>query len=169
MPPLSFSYAPVLGATAALCLALSACAAGPRPAPREPVRAAPLQPLPEPAALSLLDRLLLEQRQLPVEGWRVRLAERADFEVDLRLGESRFGIEWVSAGDRAIAGAVLPEPDPAGQLRVVSALEASEPALILVLDERSYRVAPDARESERGVERRLRRDVQDFIAYAVGQ
>ena len=176
MPPKLRLCAPALGAW---CLVLfSACASGPQPAaepaPRE------LRALSEPAALTLLDRLLLEHRQLPVEGWRVRLAERTDFEVDLRLGNSRFGIEWVSARDRALDGAALPQPDPGGQLRVVSAMaapprsaaavppmEASGPALILVLDDRSY--ARDARESawerERALEQRLRADVGDFIAY----
>jgi hypothetical protein len=163
-------HAPLVGATL-LCV-LSACATAPRPAPRDPAPRE-LHALAEPAALSLIDRLLIEQRQLPAFGWQVRLAERTDFEVDVRLGESRFGIEWVSAGDRALAGAVLPEPDPSGQLRVVSALERSEPALILVLDDRSYGVARDPRaslaESERTLEQRLRQDLHDFVAYAQSQ
>jgi hypothetical protein len=171
MPPHLRPRAPLVGAT--LLFALSACAAAPRPAPEDPARAVEPSALPEPAALSLIDRLLLEQRQMAAFGWRVRLAERTDFEVDVRLGESRFGIEWVSAGDRAAAGAVLPEPDPSGQLRVVSALEQSEPALILVLDDRSYRLAGDPRasraEGERVIEQRLRRDLHDFVVYAQSQ
>jgi hypothetical protein len=122
----------------------------------------------------LLDRLLLEQRQQPIEGWRVRLPERADFEVDLRLGDTRFGVEWVSPADRATLGASLPEPDPSGQLRVVRGEAASEPALILLLDDRSYRLAQrdaaePAGERERELEDRLRRDLHDFIDYAHSQ
>ena len=157
--------APALGA---LCLVVfSACASAPRAAPQQHSTRDFRAPS-EPVALSVLDRLLIEQRQLPVEGWRVRLDEGDDLEVDLRLGSSHFGIEWVSARDRQRGGAALPEPDPGGQLRVVSASEASGPVQILVLDARSY--ARDASESawqsERVLEQRLRADVQDFIAYA---
>jgi hypothetical protein len=170
MSPHLRSRAPLAGA--ALLFALCACASAPRPARRDPAPVE-LRALPERTALSLIDRLLVEQRQLPAFGWRVHLAEQADFEVDVRLGESRFGIEWVSAGDRAAVGEALPEPDPGGQLRVVRALEASEPALILVLDDRSYRMARDPHaslaQSERTLERRLRRDLHDFIAYARSQ
>jgi hypothetical protein len=152
-------------------LACGACASGPSAAPAEARPSAiPTHALPEPAALTLIDRLLVEQRQLPAFGWRVRLADQVDFEVDVRLGASRFGIEWVSARDRVAEGVELPEPDPHGQLRVVRAVEASEPALILVLDDRSYRVAGGAYEaraqSERALEHRLRRDLQDFVAFA---
>src|SRR5690348_6316189 len=125
MPLSPLRLAPRAGALL-LCW-LCACASAPRAAApeRAPASAEPSE-LPEPAALSLIDRLLLEQRQLPVEGWEVRLPEQRELEVDLRIGSSRFGVEWVSAGDRARDGKVLPAPDPSGQLRVVRAQDAHE-------------------------------------------
>lgn len=166
--------APAAGACA-LLFALGACASAPalsasRAASPQRIE---LRELPEPAALSLLDRLLLEQRQLPVAGWKVLLPARTDFEVDLRIGESRFGVEWVSPRDRELYGAALPEPDPGGQLRLLRAAAAGEQPLILLLDDRNYRLALGGRVSEeegaRELEQRLRRDLGDFLQYARGQ
>jgi hypothetical protein len=164
---------------------LIACASGPQAAqpPPEALEPANLRSLDEGQAIALLERLLLEEKLRPVPGWQIALPKRADFEVDLRLGDTGFGIEWVSAQDRSRYGSLLPAPGPGGQLRLLSGAEGEQkPALILVLDHESYRfVARDraptahlhARPPDdaqvRDVEQRLRRDLTDFLVYARSQ
>ena len=72
-----------------------------------------LQSLDETRALALIDELLLEAEQEPRnERWTVELAPRAGLDVDVRLGRSGFGIEWVSDKDRLAYGDRLPHPIP---------------------------------------------------------
>jgi hypothetical protein len=166
-----FALAPLV-----LVASLSACASGPRPAPAR-ARALPeLQSLDEARALRLIDELLVEAEQQPRnERWTVELEPRAGLDVDVRLGHSGFGIEWVSDQDRLAYGARLPAPDPEGQLRLLHADDGhGQPVLILLLDHESYRFAGDARAArelgdERDVRQRLRRDLQDFIDYTKTQ
>jgi hypothetical protein len=164
---------------------LLACASGPQPttpAP-QPEQRAPLRSLDEPEAIALIERLLREAKLRPVAGWQVALPERAAFEVDLRLGDTGFGIEWVSAQDRTRYGELLPAPGPGGQLRLLNGAEDARPKpLILVLDHESYRFAsrdrshtaqlhaasPDG-DDVRDLEQRLRRDLMDFLEYARSQ
>jgi hypothetical protein len=152
---------------------LMACASGPRPAPAARASIAPdLQSLDETRALALIDELLLEAEQEPLSrDWKVALPPRGGLDVDLRLGHSEFGIEWVSDQDRLAYGNRLPAPDPNGQLRLLRADDGhGQPVLILLLDHESYRFARDAEAArevgdERDVKQRLRRDLQDFIEY----
>jgi hypothetical protein len=167
--------------TAAL---LCACASAPAPAAVAATPSAGAAParrsLDETEALSLIDELLLEAKQRPVPGWHVALPTRGELDVDVRIGESDFGIEWVSALDRSRYGDALPAPAPAGQLRLLSAAEGGpgRTALILVLDHETYQLAasgtPTARAfappgEARELERRLRRDLTDFLDYARSQ
>jgi hypothetical protein len=168
-----------------IALLLVACASTPQPAPRapEPQTRAPLRSLDEPEAIALIERLLREAKLHPIAGWQVALPERAAFEVDLRLGDTGFGIEWVSAQDRTRYGELLPAPGPGGQLRLLSGAPDVRPKpLILVLDHESYRFAsragshsaklqaasPDDVQA-RDLEQRLRRDLMDFLEYARSQ
>lgn len=169
-----------------VCAALLlGCAAGPAPAPRapQPIARAPLRSLDEQEAIALIERLLREAKLHPIAGWQVDLPKRAEFEVDLRLGDTGFGIEWVSAQDRTRYGELLPSPGPGGQLRLLSAGQDARPqALILVLDHESYRLptrdgshtaqlhahSPDDAQV-RDLEQRLRRDLMDFLEYARSQ
>jgi hypothetical protein len=168
-----------------LAALLLACASGPRPTapPPEALEPAKLRSLEEGQAIALLERMLHEEKLRPVPGWQVALPKRTDFEVDLRLGDTGFGIEWVSAQDRNRYGSLLPAPGPGGQLRLLSGAEGEQkPALILVLDHESYRfverdAAPTAElrarspddAQVRDVEQRLRRDLTDFLEYARSQ
>lgn len=155
-------------------LLTSACASAP-PAPK--AKDAPGQArigfLDEREALAVIDELLLEARLEPVAGFEVDLPERRDFKVDVRLGKAAVGIEWISEQDRARYGRLLPAPDPGGQLRVLSGGDKNgQPALILLLDHESYafpRAPKGDASAERDAERKLRRDLRDFIEYAKTQ
>ena len=94
----------------------------------------------------------------------------------VRLGDTSFGIEWVSAEDRARYGALLPAPTPDGQLQLLTGAgnDAQVRPLILVLDHQSYRFASRRVQIEgihdlHEVEAQLRRDLTDFIEYARSQ
>jgi hypothetical protein len=134
-----------------------------------------LESLDERVATDLLDRLLREAKQEPVQGWVVTLADSREIDVDRRLGTSTFGIEWVSPQDRVRYGTALPAPDPGGQLRLVTGSgEAGAKALILLLDHESYRFGVSERALVPGepppvIARRLRRDLLDFLSYTAGQ
>ncbi len=170
-----FRVLPLLGA-----LLLTACAGTRIPHAAAPhARAIRERSLDETRALALIDELLLEARLEPTRGWQVRLpAEHSPLPVDLRVGDSEVGVEWISERDRARYGDLLPRPDPGGQLRVLAAADphAGHPrALVLVLDHESYRYSANARAAldgapdENDVEQRLRRDLKDFIDYAKTQ
>jgi hypothetical protein len=155
---------------------LGACASGPRPAPARGHAPPELQSLDETRALRLIDELLVEAEQQPrIEHWIVELEPHAGLDVDVRLGQSGFGIEWVSDQDRLAYGDRLPAPDPEGQLRLLRADDGhGQPVLILLLDDESYRFASDARAArelgdERDMKQRLRRDLQEFIDYTKTQ
>jgi hypothetical protein len=135
-----------------------------------------LHSLNENEAIALIDELLREAHWQPVPDWTVAVPPRAELEVDVRLGDSGFGIEWVSEEDRGRYGELLPYPDPAGQLRLLSGAEAdpNERVLILVLDHETYRFVPhpsfgDDALDHQDVEQQLRRDLTDFIEYARSQ
>ncbi len=132
-----------------------------------------LSALPESQAIALIDDCLAQARLTPKPGWAVQLPQHAgDLSVDIRVGVAPVGIEWVSQADREQYGRTLPPPDPSGQLRV---MQAKDGALILLLDQASYRFersGPQAWVASRDLdstEDRLKRDVQDFIAYVKSQ
>lgn len=174
----------------ALCAVLIACASAPSPPAARATHAAKdersgaiLHSIEEREAVALIEDLLREATLRPVQGWRVALPRRGAFEVDLRLGDTAFGVEWVSEQDRSRYGDVLPAPGPEGQLRLLTAPEGgARGAQILVLDHETYRVlASDGAsagrsragslrgEQTRELEQRLRRDLTDFIEYARSQ
>ena len=135
-----------------------------------------LRSLEENDAISLIDGLLREARWHPVPSWTVEVRPRAQLEVDVRLGDTSFGIEWVSAEDRARYGALLPAPTPDVQLQLLTGAgnDAHVRPLILVLEQQSYRFASRRVQIEgihdlHEVEAQLRRDLTDFIEYARSQ
>jgi hypothetical protein len=175
---------PTLPALLALSFSFAGCAASATSARPEtkPAPASALRSFGENEAVAIIDGLLRERHMRPVTGWTVTLPARTHFEVDLRLGDTDFGIEWVSAEDRTRDGDLLPAPDPSGQLRLLaSAAGAHQRALILVLDHETYRftdaqhaaLAPNLSGAEEydlhDAEQRLRRDLTDFVEYARSQ
>jgi hypothetical protein len=165
-------------AIAVVASLLCACAATQKPESTMASRsAAPRRSIDEADAVALIHELLLEARLDAKRGWQVSLPDHHGLRVDLRVGDSLVGVEWVSANDRARYGRDLPPPDPDGQLRVLSVSDPRDPrpALVLLLDATSYEYAADegaalrGAPDERDVEKRLHHDLLDFLAFADAQ
>ncbi len=153
-------------------LVLAACG-GPTVVP--PASPADLRSISEARAIELIGQTLGEASTRPSTGWTIDIGAERPLEVDLRLDNTRFGIEWVTPLDRDAYGDTIPQPDPSGQLRILPGVDNDANAQILVLDERMYRFDPDLERVEHGatgardVEGRIGRDVRDFIEYVRGQ
>jgi hypothetical protein len=151
-------------------LLLTACA-GTRETTREAA--------PEPQLLTEAQALLVIQETLARAGtrvehtWPVRVNDAAEILVDARLGNDPFAIEWVSDQDRSEHPAILPSTRPDGPLRIVEGKSPDAPlAQVLVLDAHAYGYEGNPTLVQRGApslsdaEERVRRDVQEFMAYA---
>jgi hypothetical protein len=158
----------------ALLLLVNACASAPRASAPTRADTPAMRSFDESEALELIDGWLAEERLRGLPGWHVELSGRDELDVDLRLGTSSFGVEWVSADDRRRHGGALPSPGPGGQLRLLRGGHDGS-ALILLLDHESYRYADrdgsDATEAVEGLdaERKLRQDLLDFLRYVKNQ
>jgi hypothetical protein len=134
-----------------------------------------LQSLTETRAIELIREVLGEVGLGYERSWPIRIGSGQALQVDVRLTETPFGIEWISPQDRVDHGAALPDPDPDGQLRIVPGGGPDGQAQVLVLDHRSYRYDPRRENVDRGapgfrdVESRVRRDLRDFLEYVRGQ
>lgn len=153
-------------------LALAAC--GSSPSPRVPSDTY-LRPLYEVQAFEVIRRTAIELGFTPEPKWSITLVGSTPLTVDFRLGETPFGIEWVSAEDRDAVGAALPNPDPHGQLRIVPGVGEDWQAQVLVVDHRVYQYDADPERVRRGapgqreVERKLEQDIRDYLEYVRSQ
>lgn len=133
-----------------------------------------LRAMSEADAIQIISDTLKEAGIQANSGWNVDIAADEPLHVDVRLNDTQFGIEWVSAQDRLDYGNAIPEPDPNGQLRILPGANDDSQAQILVLDFRTYRYDPDPEHVQNGAtsalqaESRLKRDVKDFIEYVRG-
>ena len=157
-----------------LVLSTSLLACGSVERPRGPTEA-DLRSISEAEAIDILAELLVEAGVTAAQSWRVNVGASEPFEVDLRLGQTSYGIEYVSPQDRADHGERIPRPDPNGQLRIMPGAGNDAQAQILVLEHSTYRYDPDRERVQRGsigpaeAEERLRRDLRDYLEYVRGQ
>ncbi|HEY6880279.1 MAG TPA: hypothetical protein VI299_19785, partial [Polyangiales bacterium] len=99
--------------------------------------------------------------------------EGAPLHAEVRFGDPPFAIEWATAEDRAHRK--LPPATPDSPLQIVSASDGSRPVQVLVLDEQAYAYEGNSLLVQRGAqgiedaERRVRRDVTDFVNYVRDQ
>ena len=155
-------------------LALLAGACGGVERPRGPTEA-DLRSIHEAEAVDILTELLSESGVAASIHWEVNVGAPEPFQVDLRLAQTSYGIEYVSPQDRHDHGERIPRPDPSGQLRIMPGAGDDAQAQILVLDHSTYRYDPDRERVQRGstgpaeAEERLRRDLRDFLEYVRGQ
>jgi hypothetical protein len=151
-------------------LLLASCGAG----VPSPTQAGAPEPrlLSETQALLAMREALTEAGALPESAATLAL-EGAPLRVDVRFGEPTFAIEWATADDRAHQD--LPPAGPGDPLRIVSASDGAQTIQVLVLDERVYGYEGNSLLVQRGApslddaERRVRRDVADFVEYVRDQ
>lgn len=133
-----------------------------------------LRSLTESRALVLVQETLVEQSLARGAAFDMNIGGASPFEVDVRIADTRFGIEWVSAQDRVNA-TELPEPPEGNQLQILPGRGDDSNVEVLLLDAARYRYDPDRDRVWEGsvsaseVEARLRRDVGDFLEYCRGQ
>ena len=142
--------------------------------PRGPTEA-DLRSISEAEAIDISSDLLGETGVSAAINWQVNVGAPEPFEVDLRLGQTTYGIEYVSPQDRRDHGERIPRPDPSGQLRIMPGAGNDAQVQILVLEHSTYRYDPDRERVQRGsvgpaeAEERLRRDLRDYLEYVRGQ
>ncbi|MFK7998075.1 MAG: hypothetical protein AB8H86_00710 [Polyangiales bacterium] len=157
-------HQPLRSAVLALSLAASSACGGAQTSTENTESG--VRSLQESRALEVIREAATDSGASVGEGFTAEVSD-GPIDVDLRLG-STFGVEWVSAQDRANSP-TLPEPPTGGQLRIIA-----EPggAQILILESSSYRYDSRRERVQAGatsaadVEARLRRDLRDFLVYA---
>ena len=159
---------------ALVALAIPGCGASSRSS--ETAAEAEERTLSETRALMLISDVLVENGIPRGPLWVVPVGHGQELEVDLRLAQSSFGIEWMSPQDRADLGDTIPGPAEGGQLRIVPGYgEGHENDQVLILEHSTYDFVNErehvqaGRAGARETEERLRRDVLDFIHYVQGQ
>ena len=163
-----------LVSTSLLVLCAAGVACGPPPHP-ERATDADLREITETQAGEIIAEVGRQSSVVISSGWRVNIGTTEPFEVDFRLGETAFGVEWVTPQDRADFGNHLPEPDPNGQLKIVPGRGADGAVQILVLEATTYRYDPDADRVQQGsfgmreAEGNIQRDVRDYFQYVRDQ
>lgn len=144
----------------------SGCAAPEAKAPTTPT-----QPLDEKRALAVITQAYRDAGAVAAAGRPVRLATGKSLRVDVGTEGRRYGVAYLTGSDQALLEqADLPPHTPGGDLPVVQGAGADVDAVILVLfaDDYQYddflgtgREAPGI-----AAERKLARDVRDFLAQA---
>lgn len=149
-----------------LALLAFACSS---PEPRAPN---PTRALDERRAIEIILAAFADERDRPVPGRMVHLAQGQELEVDVSSQGRKYGVAYVTANERAKLGAVLPPRDPSmgDALQLVSGLGDDTDARVLVLQDSSYlyddHVGEEHRETTVTAELKLRRDVRDFLVRA---
>ncbi len=149
-----------------LALVLASCGAPPPRAPN------PTRSLDERRAIEVIILAFREGRDHPVPGASVALTESKEIKVDVAARDRKYGVAYVTAGERLLLGAALAEKDPAmgDALQLVSGLGEDGDARVLVLRDSDYQYddhVGDAHEQPSvTAELKLRRDVHDFIVRA---
>ncbi len=154
-----------------LLLGYAACGG----ASRDTHEAANLRTLTENRAIEIITEVL-QEADIPLGStWMVSITHDTELDVDIRLSNSNFGIEWISPQDREDLGTAVPGPASGGQLRIVPGIGDDEAAQIFVLEHSSFEYANEREAVQAGVpgagdaEGRLRRDVRDFLDYVERQ
>ena len=139
------------------------------PAPKPPN---PTQPLDERRALAVIAQAYEEAGATAVSGRAIRLATGRSLYVDVGTDGRRFGVAYLTAVDQGALDAKtdLPPHSPGGDLPVVQGAGPDDGTVVLVLFAQDYQY-DDFRGTDRAAtgiaaERRLARDVRDFLAQA---
>lgn len=156
----------LLAAWPILVLALLGCVTP------EAKRPNPTQPLDERRALAVIVQAYKDAGAAAADGRPVRLASGHSLRVDVATEGRRYGVAYLTGADQALLDpkADLPPHMPEGDLPVVQGAGPDLDAVILVLFAEDYQyddfVGTGREASGIAAERRLARDVRDFLAQA---
>ncbi len=146
-----------------LCL-LHGCATEPAKSPH------PQRPLAESRAVELIARAVSDERLTPTTGRLVSLPRERALQVDVAVAGRQLAIAFVTAPERTALGSAIPAHD-VGSNALSLVRDPNHPdTRILILHDLGYMT--DEQEGEERevtsvmVERRLQRDVKDFLATA---
>ncbi len=132
----------------------------------------PTQPLDERRALAVIAQAYTGTGAVATDGRTIRLATGRSIRVDVGTEGRRYGVAYLTAADLAALDrkADLPPHLPGGDLPVVQGTGTDVDAVVLVLFAEDYPyddfVGTEREASGIAAERKLARDVRDFLAQA---
>jgi hypothetical protein len=132
----------------------------------------PTHPLDEQRALTVITQAYTEAGAAPIEGRAIRLATGHSLRVDVGTEGRRYGVAYLTTNDQALLDLKvdLPPHLPGGDLPVVQGAGPDTDAVILVLFADDYQyddfVGSGREAPSTAAERKLARDVRDFLAQA---
>jgi hypothetical protein len=159
-------YAAIVARGFLVLIAAAACGGAP------PRTANPTRPLDERRAIQIIIQAFRNERDRPVGGRKVEIQEGKELEIDVGASGHKYGVAYVTAGERQMLGDALPRPQPGMEdaLQLVRGTGEETEAKILVLHDTNYlyddQVGINHEETVLTAERKLSRDVQDFIVRA---
>jgi len=157
-------YRPALALVATL---VSLACSGPPPRTVNPTR-----PLDERRAIEVIIEAFRDEHDRAVPGGDLTLSDTQSLHVDVNGQDRKYGVAYVTAGERIALGTTLPPRDPAmgDALQLVSGLGADGDARVLVLQDYDYmfddHVSKAHEASSFTAELKLKRDVHDFLERA---
>lgn len=149
-----------------LVLALLACAGPP------PKTANPTRPLDERRAVEVIARAFRAERDQPVPGNPIALSEGKTLNVDVVSSGRKYGVAYVTENERRDLAEALPARDASlgDALQLVRGMGDDAEATVLVLHDTDYiyddHVGTERESSSVTAERKLERDVRDFVVRA---
>ena len=111
----------------------------------------------------------------PAPGGKVALAEGKSIGLDVQAAGRKFGVAYVTPGERGTLGAALPPRDPSmgDALQLIRGAGDEQDTRILVLHDTEYmyddQVGTDHESTTITAERKLDRDVRDFVVRALAE
>jgi len=146
------------------CWMLSAACSGGQNRPETVMR-----PIEERRARGVIEQTLVDNGMRPAKGRVVQLQDGSELAEDMAIAGESYGIAYLTEREAGKVGTPVPEYRPdEEQLRLVSGTEGS---ITLILYEQNYRY--DAGETHETTaitaEKRLARDVSDFVLHVVKQ
>lgn len=146
--------------------AVAACG-GPPPRTANPTRA-----LDERRAIDIIVRAFHEEHDRPVPGGTLELADGTPLQVDVGSNGKKYGVAYITANELQRLGKALPPRDPSmgDALQLVNGAGSDAEARVLILHDTDYlyddQVGTDREASTITAERKLARDVRDFLVHA---
>lgn len=128
-----------------------------------------MKPIEERRARGVIERTLLDNGMRPAKGRVVQLQDGSELTEDMAIDGESYGIAYLTEREAGKVGASVPDYQPdEEQLRLVSGTDGT---ITLILYEQNY--SYDAGETHETTaitaEKRLARDVSDFVLHVVKQ